>query len=231
MQPFGRMTAVAGCSLFGIMHLGYGTEMSLQRDFIVILPIATALLIAIWRTPNHSANLTNFLFGILFALVILIKPYHAIGLPVLVIYTCIDDGNNTLKTLIKPCIIRGGFALFGFLLVLTIPFLWLWQIEALSAFGDIFSSYTQLYAQISGDLKVRDTFSHVVYTLYKYTDHKKLGILMLASTFGTYMFVTRSKSIAAKHLSILLFLFCILHAISAGIGGKVWDYHMIPYMY
>lgn len=233
MKSFGRGTAFASCLLFGIIYLGFGPDMSLQRDFIAILPIATALLITIQRKPNHSVNLIHFLLGVLFALVALIKPHLAIGFPVLIVYNCVHDsnGSKSVKSLIKPCIVGGIFALLGFLLTLIIPFLWLWRIGTLQAFWDISSSYTPLYAQMSGDHQFRETFSHVMYTLYSYTNFKKLGILLTASIFGVYLVLTKSISVATKKLSILLFLLSILYAVSAGIGGKLWFNHLVPYMY
>jgi len=233
MKSFGRVTAFASCLLFGIIYLGFGPYMSLQRDFIAILPIATALLLTTWRKPNHSVNLIHFLHGVLFAFVALIKPHLIIGLPAMIVYNCIHDTNGlkSIKKLIKPFIVGGLFALLGFLLTLIIPFLWLWRIGALQAFWDIFSSYTPLYAQMSGDLKFRETFSHVMNTLNSYTHFKKLGILLMASIFGVYIVLTKSISVATKKLSILLLLLSILYAASAGIGGKLWFYHLVPYMY
>ncbi|KOR33200.1 hypothetical protein TI05_02445 [Achromatium sp. WMS3] len=230
MRPFGNKTAIAGCLLFGIIYLGYGTEMSLQRDFIIILPIAIAILITIRHRPNYT-NLIHFLLGILFALVALVKPYHAIGLPVLIVYNCLQDGNKSISAIFKSCIGGGILALLSFLLILSMSFLWLWHIGALTAFGEIVTAYTPLYAQISGDLTIRKPLAHVIYTLYRYVYFKDIGILMLAATLGTYIFVTKPQSTVTKNLSILLFFFCILHALSAGIGGKVWNYHLIPYMY
>lgn len=231
MKPFGKLAAFASCLLFGIILLGFGPDMSLQRDFIVILPIAIALLISIRRKPGQSANLTHFLLGVLFALVALVKPYHAIGLPVLILYNCIHDNKGSVKTLLKLCIVGGIFALPGFLLTLIIPFLWLWQIGALQSFWDIFSSYTPLYAQISGDLKVRESFSHIMYTLSSYTNFKKFAVLLTASFFGLYLALSKSIPVVIKRLSIVLLLLSILYAVSAGIGGKLWAYHLMPYMY
>jgi hypothetical protein len=233
MNLFGIFTAFASCLLFGIIYLGSGPYMSLQRDFIVILPIATAILIIIQRKPNNSFNFIHFLLGVLFALVALIKPHLAIGLPAIIVYNCINDrnGSKSVKTLIKPCIVGGIFALLGFLLTIIIPFIWLWRIGALQAFWNIFSSYTPLYAQMSGDHQFRETFFHVINILYSYTHFKNVGILLVASIFGVYLILTKSISVATKKLSILLLLFSILYAVSAGIGGKLWFYHLLPYIY
>lgn len=233
MKPFGRVTAFASCLLFGILYLGFGPSMSLQREFIAILPIATALLLAIRRKPNHSVNLINFLIGVIFAFVALIKPPLIVGFPAIIIYNSIGDTNDlkSIKKLIKPLIVGGLFALIGFLLTLIIPFIWLWRIGTLQTFLDISSSYTPLYAQMSGDLRFQDTFSHIKHILYRFTEFKHFGILFIASIFGVYFVFKKSTSVDTKKLSILLLVLSVCYTIYAGSGGKVWFNYFLPYMY
>lgn len=233
MKPFGRITAFASCLLFGIIYLGFGPYMSMQREFIAILPMATALLLTIWRKPNHLVNPINFIIGALFAFVALIKPTLILGFPAIVIYNCIRDtnGSKSIKKLIKPLIVGGGFAFIGFLLTLIIPFIWLWRIGILQTFWDISSSYTPLYAQMSGDLQFRDTFSHIKHTLYRFQEFKHFGILFIASTFGVYFVFKRSTSVDTKKLSILLLVLSVCYIIYASSGGKVWFNYFLPYMY
>ncbi|MDM8557615.1 glycosyltransferase family 39 protein [Candidatus Parabeggiatoa sp. HSG14] len=233
MKPFGRVVASASCLLFGLIYLGFGPSTSLQRDAIAILPIATALLLATRRSPNHSVNLIHFLLGVLFALVALIKPHLAIGLPALIVYKCMHDTSKSksVKTLIKPCIIGGLFALVGFLLTLTIPFLWLWRIGALQPFWDIFSSYVPLYLQMSGDFQFRETLDRVIYALRLYLKFGEFDILLMSSMFGVYIVLTKSMSAVTKKRAILLLSLVILYSLSAAIGGKLWAYHWIPFVY
>ncbi|MDM8557616.1 hypothetical protein [Candidatus Parabeggiatoa sp. HSG14] len=234
MKPFGQLVASASCLLFGLIYLGVGPLMSLERDTIVILPIATALLLATQRRPNQSVNLIHFLLGILFALTALIKPHLAIGLPAMIVYNCIHDsnGSKSVRTLIKPCIVGGIVALVGFLSTLTIPFLWLWQIEAFQPFWDIFSSYTPLYSQMSGDLEFRGTLDRVLYVVYWYIKFGGFEILLTTSMFGVYIVFTKSASAATKKLAILLLSLSVLYSVYVVIGGKlVWTYHWMPYVY
>ncbi len=233
MKPVGRATAFGSCLLFGLIHLGSGPDMSLQRDFIAILPIASALLLATRRRPNHPVNLIHFLVGVLFALAALIKPHLAIGLPAIIVYNCIHDSNGlkSLKTLIKPCIVGGIVSLLGFLFTLIIPFLWLWQIGALQPFWDIFSSYVPLYAQMSGDFEFRGPFRRVINVLYRYISFGEFGILLTSSMFGVYLVLTTSMSAAKKKLAILLLFLSVLYSIYVVIAGKLWSYHWIPYIY
>lgn len=232
MKSFGRITALASCLLFGILYLGFGPSMSMQREVIAILPIATALLLATRRKPNHSVNLINFLIGVLFGFVALIKPPLAIGFPAIIIYNCIGDTNDlkSIKKQIKPVIVGGLFALAGFLLTLIIPFIWLWRIGVLGDFWDV-SSYLPLYAQMSGDVKFRDTFSHIQHTLYRFTVYKNFSFLLIASIFGVYFVFKKSKYLHPKKLSILLLILSLLYIVYATSGGKVWLNYMIPYFY
>ena len=233
MKPFGRLVASASCLLFGLIYLGAGPHMSLQRDFIAILPIATAILLVTRRKPNQSVNIIHFLLGILFALAALIKPHMAIGLPAMIIYNCIHDtnGSKSVKTLIKLCIAGGIFALVGFLSTLAIPFLWLWRIGALESFWNIFSSYVPLYLQMSGDFQFRGTFERLTDMLRSYRKFGGFDILLISSMFGVYIVLTKSMSAAIKKLAILLLALVILYSISAAIGGKLWHYHWMQFAY
>jgi MFS family permease len=233
MKPFGQLVAFASCLIFGIIYLEAGPIINFQRDVIAILPVAIALLLVTRSKPNQSVNLIHFLLGVFFALAALIKPHMAIGLPAMILYICIRGTKEpkSVKTFIKPFIIGSIFALVGFLSILVIPFLWLWQIGALEAFWEIFSSYVPLYAQISGDLQVRETFEHIAFTLWRYIDFGGFGFLLMASLFGVYFVLTGSISAAIKKQAILLFSLIVLYSLSAALSGKLWVYHWMPYIY
>lgn len=233
MKPVGRVVGFASCLLFALIYLGAGPYMSLQREFIAILPMATALLLVTRLQPNQSAHLTHVLLGILFALAALIKPHLAIGLPALILYTAIDDPDDlpSMQRLIKPCIIGGIFALVGFLLTLTIPFLWVWRIGALDSFWDILSSYTPLYSQMSRDLEFRGPFRRLINQVYWYIRFGGFGILLTSSIFGVYFVLTKSTSAATKKLSIFLLSLSLLYSMYVVIGGRFLDYHWMPTVY
>lgn len=233
MRPFGRITALASCLLFGLIYLNAGHIMSLQRDVIAILPVATALLLTTRHSPWRSVNLTYFLLGALFALAALIKPHMAIGLPAMVVYKSIDDthGSRTAKTFIKTCTIGSIFALLGLLSTLAIPFIWLWRIGAISSFWDIFSSFTPLYSQVSGKVEVMETISRFKYDLRSYLKFGGFGVLCVSSMFGVYHVCMQDSPRAIKKLALLLFSLTILYSIYVAIGGKFWPYHWMPYRY
>ncbi len=233
MKPVGWVVALASCLLFGLIYLGAGPYMSLQREFVAILPIATALLLTTRRRPNQSTNRTHILIGILFALAALIKPHLAIGLPVLIIYNCIHDTDElkSIQTLVKPCILGGIFALVGFLATFVIPFLWLWRLGALDSFVEIFSSYVPLYAQMSRDLEFRGPFRRLLNEVYWYIRLGGFGILLTTASFGLYVVLTNSVSTVTRRLAVLLLSLSILYTVYVAIGGRFLDYHWMSYIY
>ena len=233
MKPFGRVVASASCLLFGLIYMGSGHHMILERDVIAILPIATALLLTIRCRPNQSLNLIYFLLGILFALASLIKPHMAIGLPAMIAYKCINDTNGpkSLKTLIKPFVTGGIVAMAGFLATLAIPFLWLWRIGALESFWELFSSYLPLYTQLYGDFQIEGTFPRIIFLIKLYRQFGGLGVLFMTSMFGVYIVLTNSMAATTKKRAILLLLLVGIYSIYAIIGGKDVTYHWMPYAY
>ncbi|NEO89784.1 MAG: hypothetical protein F6K56_05805 [Moorea sp. SIO3G5] len=233
IRPAGRITALASCLLFGLIYLGAGPYMSLQRDFIAILPIATALLLTTRPSPWRSIKLTYFLLGALFALAALIKPHMAIGLPAMVVYNSIYciDGSRTAKTFIKTCTIGSLFALLGFLSTLAIPFLWLWRIGAISSFWDILSSFTPLYSQLAGNVQHMGTISRFIYDLNSYLRFGGFKFLFVGSMFGVHEVLKEHSPPATRKLAVLLFSLSILYTIYVVIGRKFWVYHWMPYTY
>lgn len=233
IKPIGGAVAFASSLLFGLIYLSAGPHMSLQRDVIAILPMAIAVLLVSRRRPNQSANLIHFLLGVFFALASLFKPHMAIGLPALIVYSCIPDTNGpkSVVTFIKPCIIGGIFALVGFLLMLTIPFLWIWRIGALSSFWEVFSSYVPLYSEMSRDFEFRGTFARVLNLGYHYIRFGGYSILLTTAMFGVYLVLTKSTSTSTKKLTVLLFSLSVLYSLYALIGGKLWSYHWMPCIY
>jgi len=233
MKPVGKVVAFASCLLFGIVYLEAGPIINFQRDVIAILPVAIALLLATRRRHNQSANFIHFLLGVFFAFAALLKPHMAIGLPAMILYICLrgTKESKSVKTFIKSCIIGGLFALVGFLSILILPFLWLWQIGALESFWTIFSSYLPLYVQISGDLQVRETFHHIQFILKSYINFGGFDFLFITSLFGVYVILTNTMSAMLKKQAILLFSLIILYSLSAALSGKLWTYHWMPYIY
>ncbi len=233
MQSISKTVAWAACLFFGLIYLQLAPHyMALQRDFILILPIATAIFLVIRHQANKAAHKLHFLLGVLFAIAALFKPHALIGLPALILFSLIQNENKiSIKAMLFPFLIAGFFAFLGVLITLALPFLWVWKIGALGSFWEIFSSYTPLYAQMSGDFEFKSSWDRAGYLIDFYIGFGGFGLLLIASAFGFYFIWTYADSIKIKKLAILLLLLSFLYSLYAAIGGKLWVYHWMPLAY
>lgn len=233
MKPMGRVVAFASCLLFGLIYLGAGPYMSLQRDYIAILPAAIAFLLAIRQCPRRLPHLRYFLFGLLFALAALIKPHALIGLPVVLIYSWMDEmtDNHSIKMLVKPCLIGSCWAAAGVLVTVALPLVWLWRIGALAPFGDILVSYVPLYAQMSRDLEFRAPFARLLNVIYWSIRLGGYGILLTSCLFGVQWLFSTTTITAQKKLAAFVLSLTLLYTIYVVIGGRFLDYHWMPFVY
>lgn len=233
MKPFGNMTAIASCLLFGNIYLASGASMSLQRDVIAILPIATAFLISTRNGQWRSEKLTYWLIGALFGLASLVKPHMAIGLPAAIVYSiiCNNFDSKLSKKKIKHFIVCVFFALIGFLSIFSAPFLWMWHIGALQSFWEIFSSFTPLYSQLSSNVELMEAFRRFKYAVRLYLSFGSSRALMVGALLGALYVWTEKSSTETRKLTTALFSFTVLYTVYVAIGGKFWKYHWMPYIY
>lgn len=231
MRPMGQKVACAGCLLFGFIHLYGSSHASMGRDFILLLPIATAILLALQYRLNRFRSYVDFFIGICFGLVASIKPHFAIGLPVIIIYNTLCKIDNiksvSIWLLTKNCARGVVFASLGFACAFIPPFLWLWHIGALEDFWKIYSSYIPLYTKTSYD------FANVtlIDTLRRFIEFGGFSSLVITALFGVYIIFTYSISFVVWKQSVLLLVLALVYSISVLIGVRILGLHWIAFFY
>lgn len=209
--------------------------MTLQRDYIGILPIAAAVLLA-WRnlTPNRRDD-AAFAIGACFALSASIKPHLALGLPVVIIYMIIEttqSSSDTLMTRLRSGLAPVFWAGLGFSGVLVLPLLWLWRIGGLPYFWDMFTNYLPLHLQLSG--------SHEMLVggerwLYLFEGYKRFGAwpsLLIPIVMGLYLlWPNLNKDGGQANFVRLLWVLLGVYSLYPVLGGKFWFYHWMPFVY
>lgn len=232
MKPFGRTVAFGSSFLFGLMYLKGATHFSLQREFIALLPILMALLIATRRKVHHSINLIHVLQGVLFAIVVLIKPHLVIGLPALILYNYFHFRKEVVvKEIFFYCIKGALFVMVGFFLTLLGPFVWIWQMGALPYFIETTLEFSPLYLQMTGQSEVVDTFTRIGYILQYYLRFGDLTPFLLSALFGLYVFLSSVVSSSLKKIALLLLSLIFLYSFYVILGGKFWSYHWLPFTF
>jgi hypothetical protein len=207
----------------------------LQRDFIGILPIAAAVLVASSGPTPARSGIRSFFVGLLFGLAASIKPHLVIGLPFVLLYMTIDMGAKThkpwrvfLATLIK----LGLVAAAGLLLVMAVPFLWLWKEGGLSYFWQMFSHYMPLYLELTGDLQNLSGIDRWIYLAQSYQLLGQMSYLLLPASLGLYLAVSEAKLGRRKvWLAALLGCLALVYSVYPVISGQFWSYHWVPFDY
>jgi len=228
MKPFGRLVAFGACFLFGHVYLQGTIHYSLQREFIILLPLLLALLIT-FRIDFFKSTIWPYLFqGALLGIVAVIKPHLAIGLPVIIVFNHVQlrKKQNT-KWELRPLIKGGIYVIIGFGLALIGPFIWLWQIGALPSFLEISSKFSPIYLQMTGDVRIEK--SRLGYLLINYFKLGKIPPVIAAGILGILIAI---KSLTLAHLKqrLYLILACLLcYSIYVILGGKFWGYHWLPF--
>jgi type III secretory pathway component EscS len=230
LQPLGRAAAWAAVILFGHIYLGFGPAMSLQRDYIGVLPIALALLF-VTRTSSVGSRGQSLVSGVLFGCGASIKPHLAVGLPLLLIYICIRDraGKDNSSVLVA-CIFRNAaWATIGFVCCCALPFLWLWWNGGLGAFWEMFSSYLPLHIQLSGDHRILHGLEKIIYLVESYQHMGGLGALFIAGVLGLFLAMTEYEDQRIRSVAALLFVLALIYSFYPVLSGQFFDYHWMPF--
>ncbi|MBS94725.1 MAG: hypothetical protein CL799_09835, partial [Chromatiales bacterium] len=154
---------------FAIAYIAYGPGMTMQRDYLGLLPIATAMLVA--AGSRYGSGTRAVLVGGLFAAAVTLKPHLGLGLPFVLIYMTVcenEDWKNDYGSALKSLLRIGLSASAGFLPVLSLPLLWLWSTGGLEAFWEMATLYLPLHVDMTGAIETVTPEQHLDYTVRKY---------------------------------------------------------------
>ena len=236
MSRFGRLVSVSSALLFGLLYLPKGQRMSLQRDYIGIIPVALALLCIPARTDSPVRLVRFVIVGLLFGTSFLIKPHLAIGLPVVFGTLVTFRWNSQMKSSLDlmKC---GAICGISFCVPLLAAITWLVANSAFVPFIDLWVHYLPLYGALTGgieNIEGFDRFFYLIESTIKMRDHlgNPYGILFVAGVFGYYRIFTDPRQSKANEIFCMCIWICTcLYALYPILAGKFWSYHYMPLAY
>ncbi len=234
MKPFGKRVIWASIVLFALSYLQHGPIMTLQRDYIGIIPVASAVLFSIYNFKINKTVRTYFI-GLLIGASATIKPHFVIGLPVIVFFMLFLDCRegeiksfNYWKNYIKSVLI----AILGFASSITISILWIWKLGGLSHFIDIYSHYLPLYIQQTGRAEFLSGFEYLIYLKKAYATFGKQSLWLVPACLSFYLIHFESSlTTKKKRLNIYLASLAFIYSIYTVIAGQFFSYHWMPFSY
>jgi hypothetical protein len=235
LKKLGWKIAWCGTVLFGIYYLGHGANMSMQREYLILLPISAAILCAL-SFPKLNSIVKCFIIGFLLGLASTIKPYAAISLPLVLLFQLLDirerNNNTSLSSGVLLTVL--SFSIIGFVIPIGAMFAYLWLTGALPYFWDMVVNYWPLYRDIGPNRTMYTGLSNIAATSIKqYRDFLRPNALeIIPSVFGVFIALLHSTLTAVQKRRVLLLIglaFC--YFIYPVFNGQFYTYHFLIFFY
>jgi hypothetical protein len=231
LMRFGKKVALVSCLLFGLVYYFHGQIMSLQRDYIGLLPIVFSLLSIPSDQQNNIEKKRFVLVGFLFGISFLIKPHLIIAMPLIIAALFATGDVHPIKHFkeSKRYIFISGIS---FSIPIVVTLLWLYAHDALQPFLNLFINYLPLHSSLTGYHSAISGSERIIYLVNGTLNLGGYGLFFLLSLFAFYRIFTIEHLQKNKFISLMvLFLSTLLYAIYPTIAGKFWDYHYMPFAY
>lgn len=224
MRETGIYAAWAGTLVFGLIYLKLGPAVSLQREFLILLPLMGALL-AFSRSNRAGPPWRMGLTGLLLGIACLIKPQAAIALPVLLLLEFIDRTNDLRNVFVRAV----APSLVGFLFPLLTFFVLLISFNGFDSFRSIVSDYYPLYAQLNGEHIVIQNHARWTYLMGAYVKFGGFGWWLIPC--GVVTLVSLRTGSARNPRILLLAALTFGYSLYPLFPGKFWHYHWLLFVF
>ncbi len=220
MRRFGKLSAFIAAVLFPLWYLYSGPAMSMQREYMELLPLS-AMLAAASLSKSASIVRTAFILGFLTGLGMLIKPQFVIFLFPLLSLVYKHNSEN-VRLLHKSLALIGGI-----LLLPAAVFLYLLFTGGLIPFLDMAFNYLPLYSHLTGSHEPISGLNRLLY-IGKSTISGLMRYYTLIAAAGIFVLKFDKEQTAWYRVIIVLL---ISAAIYPALSGQFWGYHWIPFIY
>lgn len=226
MKEFGRHAAWAGAVVFGLVYLRLGPAVSLQREFLILLPVVGGIVVFA-RLKNHGPVVRSALTGLLFGVAALIKPQAILGFPVLLIFEFIERRSEFRSVLVQAILPAVG----GFFVPILIFLTYLSRNDALEPFYSIISQYYPLYSQLTGEQSTLAEGEKAGYLLGGYFQFGGFGWWLIPGAAGLFIAFWNGLPDPRKRQAVLLLALVIVYSLYPLLAGKFWHYHWLLFAF
>lgn len=213
IKKINKTSAILAGILFGLTYLQGGPSLSLQREYLILIFISSAIFISL---QEHLSNKQRFLLGLMFGLASTIKPHSAIGLIPIILFDIFPLYDSSWLKKISSYAI-------GFIIPILLIIMWLASTDSLTPFLDIALNYWSLYSQINGELVIVSSTERLAYILnlvWRFGGH---ALWLIPATFAIYL--NQNKK------TYLLASLALCYAIYPAFTGQFFPYHYILFLY
>jgi hypothetical protein len=224
LQKVGKFPAALASLLFAFFYLSLGPEMTLQREFLQLLPLSIAIWLITYTLDQPNQPYVNWIaIGCALSFCLSIKPQLGTILIPLGLYVWFTLNPNR-QTLFK---IITGLGI-GASIVIGLIFAWLALSGSLPAFFDVLTGYWPLYLQmLQSPPPEREYAKHLIEGIAQFGGNFRYAWVMLAFLGIILLFIRKT---VPRFLPVLIGL-AVACIVTVVIGGKFWTYHWLSFYY
>jgi hypothetical protein len=234
MSRFGRSVAFGAVTLFGVAYFGFGQDMMMQRDCVLILFVTCALFV--YARDSAPTAGRRAIIGLLVGAAAAIKPHSGIAL----VPIAVDDV-WTIAQGIAPGDIRGfakrvtaaalGYGA-GFAIPVALVGAWLFASGGFPAWLEMSRSYLPLYLHMRGDHKTVRGMARALSLVLGFLGFGGQSAWFLAAGTGAAILLGRGEARSpSARLGRLLIVETAAFAVYPVFSGQFWPYHYVPFIY
>lgn len=219
-KRFGTSAALAAPILFALKYLQGGPNLSLQREYIILIFIALSIWIGVTDSLNFRKRL---MLGLLYGLAATLKPHAALGLLPFLLFDIADLRQRrefSLSSLAKQIILP---TTIGFAIPVSLIALYLTITHSLFPLIDITLNYVPLYTQINGEMAITPSAERTAYLLNQLWHLGGGALWLIPAAFGIYL----NRNLQTYLLASL----ALIYALYPALTGQFFPYHYIPFIY
>jgi len=221
IRRFGRMSAFAAAIVFPLWYLCQGPEISLQREYIALVPFTVMLAVAT-GDADFRPGMRTMLTGILAGLTFLVKPqFLVLSLPLLPL---LFRQQGVASMSVRRRVVWFGAGVF---LPVSGMFLYLLCTGSLGPFVDIAANYWPLYTHMDKQHVAISGFRRLLYLVTESRD----GLMGFYAPMAVVGLVVLSNTPTERRYTWMMGGLIVAAAIYPAIAGQFWAYHWIPFFY
>jgi hypothetical protein len=219
MRHFGKKVAWCAVVLFGLFYFKGGPELSMEPDFLLLLPIALAGFM-ISSFPNLNPYLRALVVGALLGLSGAIKPFALLAFPLFLLFQVLEARQDAKFSLQKSLLI-GLVSICGFGTIYVLMIFCLWLMGALPAYLDIMTKFIPAYATVTNDNSTVTGFGRLMYVLNELLPRSERFHILWgpAVALGTLIALSRSSLSGSQKKQVVLILMLVI----AGMLFTAWQ--------
>ena len=220
MRRSGRLAALVAAVAFALWYLAAGPEMSLQREYLALVPLSVVLVLAAGASGSRPL-LRLFLSGLLTGAALVIRPHVLLLAATPLVLQWRESSSSA------PAGRRGAALLAGLCLAPGGMFLYLLLSGGLGPFLDIAVHYWPLHTHLTGQHRPIGGLARVVYLAWSLRD----GLMTFYLPAALLGLVVLRGDPARRSGAWLVGGLLLAAAVYPAVSGQFWSYHWLPFHY